>query len=190
MLVDCEPQCLGEVPFAYRAHSQGVAYLREGQLPVHAAGSQMRIELFAHMLDLGIGLFANLGEHLSFLAGEPHRVSESLAAEVGPAGVVGVVDPDSRRLVLNIERNKFDIEKGEEAASAALFTPFTISVERIEIVYSHNLHTFFLSHFQRLGHVVECAERVRCMQVGVYIYNTHTRFLSWPLQSAGQQSYC
>ena len=150
----------------------------------------MSVELRAHMLDLGIGLFANLGEHLSFLAGEPHRVSESLAAEVGPAGVVGVVDPDSRRLVLNIERNKFDIEKGEEAASAALFTPFAISVEGIKVVDAYYLDTFVLSHFKCLGHVVECAERVRCMQVGVYIYNTHTRFLSWLLQSAGQQSYC
>ena len=150
----------------------------------------MRIELFAHTLDLGVGLFAYFGKHTGFLSAESYGVSESLSAEVGPSGIVGVVDPDSRRLVLNIERNKFDIEKGEEAASAALFTPFAISVERIEIVYSHNLYTFFLSHFQRLGHIVECTERIRCVQVCVYIDNTHTRFLSWLLQSAGQQSYC
>ena len=150
----------------------------------------MSVELFAHTIDLGVGLFAYFGKHTGFLSAESYGVSESLAAEVGPSGIVGVVDPYSRGLVLHVKGNHLYVEKGEEAASAALFTPFTISVERIEIVYSHNLYTFFLSHFQRLGHIVECTERIRCVQVCVYIDNTHTRFLSWLLQSAGQQSYC
>ena len=133
-------------------------------------GIEMLIEFSAHPFDLGVGFSLDRSKLLGFLTLEDDRIRKSLSAEIGSAGVVGVVDPQAGGLILAVEGNELDIEKREEVAAATLFTPFFISIKRIEIVYADNTYSFGSRHVQCLSHSCECTERIGSVHVGVYVY--------------------
>ena len=89
----------------------------------------MGVELLAHPTHLGVGLGLHIGEQLRLASLEGHGVVQPFAAEVGASGIVGVVDPDSGRLVFDVQGDELYIKQREEVASATLFTPFPVSVQ-------------------------------------------------------------
>ena len=144
-----------------------------GEVDVQAGpdGGQMVVQLRAHPLHLGVGLGLDGGQLPGGLALQDHRVGETLAAEVGAAGVVGVVDPQAGGLVFAVEGDEFDVEQGIELAFGAFLLPFSITVKAIEVIDTYHLDTFFPGHVEGLLHVFERTEGIRGVQMGVDIKN-------------------
>ena len=173
-----------EVAFTDGTAGKPVPDFVERDAEPRSHGIQVRVELGAHPFHLGIGFCLDGGELASLFSLQDDRESQALAADVSAAGVVGVVDPQSCGLVLGVEGDEFDVEKGEEAATAALFTPFLITVHRVEIVDSYHFDTFSGGQVQRLCDALERTEGVGCVQMGVDVRDSHTRHPSWPAGSA------
>ena len=130
---------------------------------------EVGVESGAHLFDLGVGLCLHVGKLLCLLAFEDHRIGKTLAAEVGSARVVRVIDPQAGCLVLAVERDEFDVEKREKIPRCALFLPFAVAVEAVEIVDSDHSDLLGRSHVKSLLHAGEGAEGVRGVHVGIYI---------------------
>jgi len=93
---------LGKMALADGTHGESLSDLieREGETCTYRI--QMLIELGTHLLHLGIRFGLDGREHGSLLSFEDHRMSEAFATQIGTSRVVGVIDPDPRRLIFNI----------------------------------------------------------------------------------------
>ena len=145
--------------------------LLEIQIEPGSHGVQVGVEFGAHSLDLGVGLLLDLGEKPRLSPFKDDRIGQTLTADVGAAGVVGVVHPQAGGLVLAVEGDEFDVEQGEELALGAFLLPFSITVKAIEVIDTYHLDTFFPGHVEGLLHIFESTEGIRGVQMGVDIKN-------------------
>ena len=95
--------------------------------------------------------------------------AEALAAEVGAARIVRVVDPYAGGLILLLEADELDVEQREQLPAAASVVPLLVAVHRIEVVDADDADVFGHGPVERVGQLVERAERVGRMQMGVDI---------------------
>ena len=127
----------------------------------------MGIELGTHPLDLHVGLVPYIFKKLLLPSLKDYRKRKALAADVGTAGVVGVIDPQSCSLVLAVKGDEFYVEHRAKVPRLAAGTPFRVPLKTIEIVNTHHLNPFRSSHVKGLVHISESTERIRSVHVGV-----------------------
>ena len=160
---------LRQVPLTDGAHREFLPDLLEIQHDTVTFGLQPLVQFRAHALHLGVGFRPDGLELPKRLAGKDGRARQSLAADVRPARIVRVIDPQPRSLVLRIQRDELDAEQREKPPPCTSFLPLPIPVGRVEVIDSHDLHAFFRRLVQCLPNRREGTERVRSMQMSVNV---------------------
>ena len=169
VLVCGQTQRLGQVTLADRSFGQRPLDFLEVELESCIVRTKYVVQLAAHRFDLSVRLGTHRGQLRGVRLGQFDRIGEALAAEVGAARIVRVVDPYAGGLILLLEADELDVEQREQLPAAASVVPLLVAVHRIEVVDADDADVFGHGPVERVGQLVERAERVGRMQMGVDI---------------------